>query len=580
MSIAVPARKRVLIKIALSIATVLSLFFSVASAASPSDWNRLSDRQIARLLFPEEKLYFEPTLEGLPMLDPASLDGVNVYEVKRVVANFDNDPENEMAVLIHYSTGMCTFCIGTVIFAILDKQKGEVRIAWRTEKQEAFNTHGSANISAMKLIKNDKFFELAFTYDSSPIETGSSYKKMQIIRWNGKRFAEIWSYDLEGYDGGNRGGIPHDYLAKVDFLDDQKAKRIKVASLYTTRPHREEQRVQYKLDEEFAWNEKTQMYQPVKQYEVKYEKGETCVSYRKHAPKDESQCYGETAYQRGSEYLQQGDYDQAIRAFSEALELTPRSANAYSNRGLAHTQKRQYDKAIADFNEALKIDPKSTDTLRYRGFAYVQQGQYDQAISDYTKALEINPKSADAYHYRALAYQRKGQYDEAISDYTRVSEINPGNPWSYISRGGAYYDKGDYDLAIADYTTALGMKPLADWAYYTRGLAYWKKGQHDLAIFDLTLALGNPNVIADAYYHRGRVYTDKGEYDKATADFNKALEINPKNTEVYFYKAQAYERAGRRKEAVKTYKAFIQNVPSNLGPLIEQAAKKLAELQK
>jgi len=515
-----------------------------------SNWNKLSDRQITRLFFPKEKLYFQPTIEGLPMLDPALLDGVNVYGVKRLVANFDNDPENEMAVVVSYSTGMCTFCIGTVILGILDKQKGKVRIAWRTEEQEAFETLDQAGISTMKLIKKGKFFELACTYDTSPIETGTSYKKMKIIRWDAKRFAEIWSYDLEGYDGGNRGGIPHDYLAKAEFIDDQKAKRIKVASLYTTRPADAEERVQSTLKEEFAWSEKAQVYQSVKRTEVKYKKGETCVSRIGYGRKDEKHCYPP---------LEQRLFNQAMVSW---------------NRG-------DYEKAISNFSEVLKINPKSANAYRHRGSIYLQRRQYDQAVSDYTKALEIESRGGaapDAYYHRAEAYRRKGQYDEAISDYTRAFEIGSGNPWKHmviISRGDVYYDKGDYDRAIADYTKALEMKPVEN-VYYARGLAYWKKGQQEQAISDFTLAMGNPN----AYYYRGLIYMDKGEYDKAAADFNKALEMNPKNIEVYLYKARAYEGTGQTTEAIMAYKAFIKNVPSGLGPLAERATKKIMELEK
>ena len=73
---------------------------------------------------------------------------------------------------------------------------------------------------------------------------------------------------------------------------------------------------------------------------------------------------------------------------------------------------------------------------------------------------------------------------------------------------------------------------------------------------------------------------DKGEYEKALADFNKALEMNSKNTEAYFYKAQAYEQAGRTSEAIEAYRTYIHNVSSSLAPLIERAAKRIAELER
>jgi hypothetical protein len=271
-------------------ALIVSVFFGdLANAAEtprkvtkvPWSWSKVSDQQIARMLFPKEKLYLYPkNIEALPMPDPATIDGVAILAMKRVVANFDNDPHEELAVVVYVYTGLCTFCNSQAVFAILHKDDEKIRVAWRSEEGRRFFGE-ETEISTMKLIQADKFFELRCTYDKSPVETGNVYRKTEIIRWNGQKFATIWSYDLEGYGSGGRGSMPHDYLARVDFIDDKAAKRIKATSLLTTRPNPYEVRQHFKLEEEFAWNEKTQTYEPVKQYEVSYEQGRICTASKK-----------------------------------------------------------------------------------------------------------------------------------------------------------------------------------------------------------------------------------------------------------------------------------------------------------
>jgi hypothetical protein len=232
---------------------------TVSKAAAPP-WEKLSDQQIVRLLFPKEKLYFEPTIEQLPETEP--LDGVAVYETKRVVANFDNDPEDEMAVLIIYNTALLYAEYTKAVFAILDIMNEEIKIRWRTEEGEAF-PNAPLDVSAIKLISKDKFLALACTYDTAHVGMGSSYQKMKVIRWNGKNFSEIWNYKLKSYDSGGRGGIPHEYSATVDFLDaDKTAKRIRVSATFTYQRNEEHLRKQYKLNEEFVWSEKEQKYLP------------------------------------------------------------------------------------------------------------------------------------------------------------------------------------------------------------------------------------------------------------------------------------------------------------------------------
>jgi len=199
--------------------------------ASASFWQTLSDRQIARMFFPEERLYFQPDFEGINE-DLTTIGwGVVVHKVKRVVANLDGDPEEEMAIQIVYGTGWCTSCGGQVIIAILDKQNGKVRVAWRTEEYGVWERDSTTNISTVKLITKDKFLQLGLVVNTSPLGF-QPHKEMRIIRWDGKKFTTIWSHDLESFSGGERSDVPHEYLAKVDFLDDNKgAKRIKVASV-------------------------------------------------------------------------------------------------------------------------------------------------------------------------------------------------------------------------------------------------------------------------------------------------------------------------------------------------------------
>lgn len=263
-----------------------------APKATAISWQKLSDKQIARMLFPEKKLYFQPTLKERPMLqDLASLseDEVAVHEVKRLVANFDNDSQDEMAVLVRYSTGMCTFCVNNVVIAVLGQQKGKAKIAWRTVDDDAFDNDGSANISTIKLIKTDKFFALAYIYHRTPGGVSSS-KEMNIMRWDGEKFSKIWKYELESRDTGGHEAVPHDSLARVDFLDDEKGfKRIKVVAIYATRPYAEEW-IQYVLYEEFAWSEKDQRYWSISEHEVRYENSQECISIKQEGRKDYKQC--------------------------------------------------------------------------------------------------------------------------------------------------------------------------------------------------------------------------------------------------------------------------------------------------
>jgi Flp pilus assembly protein TadD len=160
------------------------------------------------------------------------------------------------------------------------------------------------------------------------------------------------------------------------------------------------------------------------------------------------------AYARGLTYAHKGDYDPAIKEFTDALRLTPDYDRAYQNRGYVYLVKGDYDRAITDFNEAIRLNPKSYVAYNNRGWAYVLRSDYDQAIEDAAESLRLKP-SAEAYHTRGYAYLGKGDYDLAIEDFSESIGMDSNQAHAFNDRGEAYAGKGDYDRAIEDFNQAL-----------------------------------------------------------------------------------------------------------------------------
>ena len=111
----------------------------------------------------------------------------------------------------------------------------------------------------------------------------------------------------------------------------------------------------------------------------------------------------EESYNRGSELLDKGEYDEAIDEFTKAIEIDPNYAEAYNNRGLAYYYTWEYDLAVADYDKAIEIDPDYADAYNNRGNAYADNGQYDLAIADYDRAIEIDPKTLGSTAVAAMS---------------------------------------------------------------------------------------------------------------------------------------------------------------------------------
>jgi tetratricopeptide (TPR) repeat protein len=261
--------------------------------------------------------------------------------------------------------------------------------------------------------------------------------------------------------------------------------------------------------------------------------------------------YAVTFNNRGLAYHAKGDYDRAIADYDQAIALDAKNAAAYYSRGSAYRTKGDYGHAFADLDQAIALDPKFAAAYYSRGLAYHAKGDYDHAIADLDQAIALDAKYADVYLSRGLAYHDKGDYDRAIADYAKVIELDSKDPSPLINRSISYSHKGDYNLAIADLNNALqlcekggctlyGKKIAFTW----RGRAFGAEGDYDHAIADFDQAIALDPKFAIAYHNRGLAYHAKGDYDHAIADYDQAIALDAKNAAAYYSRGSAYLTKG------------------------------------
>jgi tetratricopeptide (TPR) repeat protein len=206
-------------------------------------------------------------------------------------------------------------------------------------------------------------------------------------------------------------------------------------------------------------------------------------------------------YQEGLQRYQEGDYEGAIAAFSQAIELAPDYAIAYNDRGVAFLMLGEYERAVADYGQAIALNPNYALAYNNLGWAYYRLNKYPQALSNLNQAIELDPDSSQAYYNRARVYEARRELEKAIADYGQCIAVDPDNTGrvstAYLNRGFLYAQQGEFEDAIDDYTQAISLAPDWDVAYLDRGLAYANTGDTKGAVADLRKVLeisNNPDV--------------------------------------------------------------------------------------
>lgn len=97
---------------------------------------------------------------------------------------------------------------------------------------------------------------------------------------------------------------------------------------------------------------------------------------------------------KGNEFMSQGKYEDAIQAYTKAIELNPENAIYFANRAAAYTHLKNYSKSILDSERAIALNPMYAKSFSRLGTAYFYDKKYDDAVTAFRKACELEPENA------------------------------------------------------------------------------------------------------------------------------------------------------------------------------------------
>ncbi|KAB0670275.1 tetratricopeptide repeat protein [Oryzomonas sagensis] len=148
-----------------------------------------------------------------------------------------------------------------------------------------------------------------------------------------------------------------------------------------------------------------------------------------------------------------------ITLLTHALAVTDNNYMAHIFLGNALLEQGEADQAIAQYHEALKTFPNYELTIYSLGTAYDQQGRTEQAISQYRLALKIKPDYGEARHRLGIDLDNQGKTAEAVQQLVEAVRLVPDFVEGHYDLGIALDHLGRSDQAIAEYYEALRLRP-------------------------------------------------------------------------------------------------------------------------
>lgn len=179
----------------------------------------------------------------------------------------------------------------------------------------------------------------------------------------------------------------------------------------------------------------------------------------------------ETLFEKGKQQLKTGNYEQAVRTLSEALnsvEHDGRNAHVVKMaRAQAYFGKGDLKGAYKDLDEILGSDGVEGEMLasglQLRGVLNLRQGRESRALGDFTAAIktahENDSLRSVCFANRGITFINVGNFDRAVSDLNKAIELDPTSSFAYAGRGLAYLRQDKIDSARRDGEKALSLQP-------------------------------------------------------------------------------------------------------------------------
>lgn len=121
---------------------------------------------------------------------------------------------------------------------------------------------------------------------------------------------------------------------------------------------------------------------------------------------------------KGVEYLEKGEYEQAIDQFEQAVEKNKNVGDAYRGIGIAKWEQKDYKGARKAFKKALDNDAEKTGTIyNLIGNCDLKLGKAKEALNYYNLGLEqddVSKQMKKEMQYNSIvAYEKIGDLESA-----------------------------------------------------------------------------------------------------------------------------------------------------------------------
>ncbi|KAL7042523.1 hypothetical protein ACKWTF_001175 [Chironomus riparius] len=261
--------------------------------------------------------------------------------------------------------------------------------------------------------------------------------------------------------------------------------------------------------------------------------------------------------EKGNAALTAGRNDEAIEAYSEAIQLDGSNHVLYSNRSAAYLKAGKLELSLKDAEKTIELNASWPKGYSRKGAVLFAMQKYDESFTAYNKGLEHEPTNQALLQgqqqvkealINLLLSQQNMDIDPPESPKQKPKEPSPPPAKKQHpaedenlpenkklakgekEEGNAAYKKKDFDTALIHYNKAIEHDPTDITFYSNIAAVYFEQKEYRKCIVECEkgIDIGRENradykLIAKAFTRIGNSYRKLGEFKSAKTYFEKSL---------------------------------------------------------
>lgn len=281
-----------------------------------------------------------------------------------------------------------------------------------------------------------------------------------------------------------------------------------------------------------------------------------------------------------------GDYDAAMQDVARMHKIKPNDPVVYTYDGRNKNAMGNYEEAIRCYTQALKLDSEYSSGYSFRAESYMALGKYSEASQDVVAALALDGDSKASDIMEELAEK---SFTNIYTKLMAQKNKEPNNPYWAGVLGDVCFTGEKYCDALSYYKEAL--KTVEYQGVMIRRIA---SVYNNICRPVAGLEYLNRAVIADStdeksLYDRAELYLQLDRYQEAISDINALIALHPDYDSLYRLRAYARTRAGSLRNAIDDYTMAVEIDPDEpeyllyravTYALLEKKAEAQADLKK